>query len=375
MNRPTMLILSFSPIAADARVLKQVQEFTKDHDVVTCGYGDAPDGVTEHIRLWGDPPVDPPNGRLITLRQRRIAFWMLPGVRAARAALRGRRFDVAIANDVEAVAVASELEPRAGVLADLHEYSPRLHEEHAPWMRHIAPYVRLLVRRYVRRAQAWTTVGEGIAAEFEREFGFRPEVVTNAAPFREGEPRPVGTPLRLVHSGAGLRNRRLEETITAVAEVPGATLDLYLTRNHPDYIAELRELAARAEGRVRVLDPVPYRELTERLADYDVGVFLLPPENFSYLWALPNKLFDYVQARLGVVVGPSPEMARLVQEHGLGVVAEGFDAQDLAEALRSLTAADVEAYKRAAHAAARELSAERQVAVWRRIIDRMEGRT
>ena len=39
--RPTLLILSFSPIASDARVLKQVRMLAQDHDVTTCGYGPA----------------------------------------------------------------------------------------------------------------------------------------------------------------------------------------------------------------------------------------------------------------------------------------------------------------------------------------------
>ncbi|MEK8228005.1 hypothetical protein NKG05_20820 [Oerskovia sp. M15] len=42
--RPRLLILSFSPIVNDARVLKQVEEFREDYEVTTCGYGEAPAG-------------------------------------------------------------------------------------------------------------------------------------------------------------------------------------------------------------------------------------------------------------------------------------------------------------------------------------------
>ena len=44
--KPKLLILSFSPIASDARVLKQVDLFAEDYEVTTCGYGPAPAGAT-----------------------------------------------------------------------------------------------------------------------------------------------------------------------------------------------------------------------------------------------------------------------------------------------------------------------------------------
>ncbi|NLF05994.1 MAG: glycosyltransferase family 4 protein, partial [Actinomycetales bacterium] len=105
-----------------------------------------------------------------------------------------------------------------------------------------------------------------------------------------------------------------------------------------------------------------------RLNDFDLGVHVLPPVSFNNAWALPNKFFDFVQARLGVVVGPSPEMARLVREHGLGAVAEDFSAKALTAVLDALTPDRVTAWKQASHAAARELSAESQVQTWHRAV-------
>ncbi|MFP3608441.1 hypothetical protein, partial [Paraburkholderia sp. SIMBA_053] len=61
-----------------------------------------------------------------------------------------------------------------------------------------------------------TTVSPGLAKEYEREVGFAPEVVTNATPFADLQPSAIGAPLRLVHSGAGLRNRDLGLMVDAV---------------------------------------------------------------------------------------------------------------------------------------------------------------
>lgn len=366
--RPTMLILSFSPIAGDARVLKQVAHFTRDFDVTTLGYGLPPEGVVEHISMPREIRFDDREPRLILLKRYRRVYWRLSAVRWAQEALRERTFDVIIANDVEAVPVAVKLKPAHGVLADLHEYSPRLHDDNPDWFARITPWFEWVVRKYVTKADAWTTVSNGLAAEYKRNFGFSAELVSNAAPYADLHPTPVQTPIRLVHSGAGLANRQLHLMAEAVATANiDVTIDFYLTPNHPAYMDELKAYAATTD-RVRVLDPVPYRDLVRTLNDYDVGVFLLPPKTFNYRHALPNKLFDFVQARLGIIVGPSPEMASYVRDHELGLVADDFTVDALRATIETLTVADVDGFKRAADASAPELAGERQVEKWDRII-------
>ncbi|WP_052460572.1 glycosyltransferase family protein [Microbacterium gorillae] len=373
-TRPTMLILSYSPIARDARVLKQVVRFTRDYDVTTCGYGPAPDGVVEHIEIPESAKYNDLNGSLITLKRYRPAYWRLSAVAWSREALKGRTFDVAIANDVEAVPVAVKLRPRHGVLADLHEYSPRLHDDHALWHQRITPWFEWVVRRYVTKANAWTTVSRGIVDEYERLFGFHAELVTNAAPYQEGVPSPVGETIRLVHSGACLRNRQLHVMAEAVeAASNDVTLDFYLTANDPPYLQELKDFAATSK-RVTVHDPVPYAELAETLRGYDIGIHVLPPINFNNKLALPNKLFDYVQARLGVVIGPSEEMVYYTDNYGIGEVADDFTLEATTAAIERLTPASVTRFKANSDAHAQELAGERQVDVWAGVIDTLMAR-
>lgn len=366
-----VLVLSFSPIASDARVLKQIALLREQHSVTSCGYGPAPEGVVEHLEIPANAATVALNGRLITARAYLPAYAAIPAVTAARRLLRPHmgRHELVIANDVETVPLGLWLRPRVGVHADLHEYSPRLHEENPAWRRRIAPFYRWLCRRFVLKADSVTTVGQGLAEAYREELGIEAAVVVNAAPFAELEPTPVPDdgPLRLVHSGAALRNRQLEVLLDAVAATyTPLNLDLLLMPNDPPYIEELR---ARAVEGVRVLDPVPYSQLVSTLNGYDLGVHVLPPVNFNNANALPNKVFDYVQARLGLVVGPTPEMAALAREHGVGLVAEDFTAEALAAVLDSLTPERVRELKAASHAAARELSAETAVQGWARAID------
>jgi hypothetical protein len=105
--------------------------------------------------------------------------------------------------------------------------------------------------------------------------------------------------------------------------------------------------------------PVKSSEVVTFIHPYDMGIFLLPPINFNYANTLPNKLFDFIQARLAIGIGPTPEMASLVSKYVLGVVADDFSAQSLAKKINALTAEEITIFKNNANKAAYELSAEK----------------
>ena len=100
-------------------------------------------------------------------------------------------------------------------------------------------------------------------------------------------------------------------------------------------------------------------EISRFINRYDIGLFLLPGTNFNYHMALPNKFYEFVQGRLAVAIGPSPEMRRLAELHGFGMVSPDYEPLTLAGLLNRLGADDIMALKRRAHAGASELCAER----------------
>ena len=239
---PSLLILTFSPIRSDPRVLKQVELFKGKYRVSTCGYGGAPEGIENHFALpddargWSSDKIG-----LLTRRYGRVYDGMT-AVAAARRILPRGEFDVVLANDLNTLPLALELEPRLGVHADLHEFAPREKEADPKWRLAVAPFMRWLCRRYLPLASSVTTVSQGIAEAYAEDYGVPVNVVTNAAPYTAAEVRPVGRPLRLVHSGAAQRYRQLERLVEAMTDAPdGLTLDMIVMPNEPDYLEELKE--------------------------------------------------------------------------------------------------------------------------------------
>ena len=137
-------------------------------------------------------------------------------------------------------------------------------------------------------------------------------------------------------------------------------LDLMLVATfHQDYFQKLQAMVKERKN-VRILPPVPFEEIIPFSFSYDIGFYILKPANFNHLYALPNKFFEFIQARLAIAIGPSPEMARLVQEYNLGIIAKDFSAKEMAKSLNSLTKEQILQYKENANQAAKILNAERE---------------
>lgn len=372
--RASLLILSFSPLHSDARLLKQINGFAEQYDVTTCGFGPSPHPGVTHIQVdSSDISMSASDARrndlMVALRRYASAYRGTRYVSVARELLQGRRFDAVLADDLDAVPLAVELFGGQRVHADLHEHWPTVRGHDRRWRMLRSGYYRWLTRRYVPQCASATTVSQGIADEYTREFGFPVGLVTNAAPFRDIEPAPVHEPLRLVYSGVAAADRGLELIIDASARTTTpVTLDLFLVGDDQAYISSLRTRAENLAAPVIFQGAVPYAELAERLRQEDVGFYAPPPINLNHSLALPNKVFDFVQARLGLIVGPSAEMSRMVSQSKVGVVAASFTADALVEALDALTPEAVEGFKAASHAVAAELSAEHQQEGWERPI-------
>lgn len=369
----SLLILSFSTLERDPRVQRQIDLFAQDLEVTTVGFGPAPHPGVCHIELPSDTRAWPSSKQhLLTGRYRR-AYWDMSAVRAARAALEDvvGTMDIVLANDVNTLPLALWLAPRRGIHADLHEYAPREKEHVRTWRWFVAPYQRWICRTCLPRVDSITTVSPGLASEYHDRFGIDVEVVTNAAAYEDRSPRPTEGTIRLLHTGVARANRRLESMIEALRGAPERfTLDLMLVPSEPGYIESLRRRAEDLPA-VRFRDPVPYTELVETVAGYDVSIVVFPATTFNLEHSLPNKLFEAVQARTAVLVGPSPDMADLVREHGIGEVLAGADAESLRSVLAATTPQDVDRWKQASDAAARMLSSEHQVSGWSRAISRL----
>jgi glycosyltransferase involved in cell wall biosynthesis len=171
-----------------------------------------------------------------------------------------------------------------------------------------------------------------------------------------------------VHHGYANRNRKIENYVE-LAQLLGArfSIDLYLVGDQ-EYIQELKNLTLEVFN-VTIREPVKFENIIETLTQYDIGLAYYEPTVLNLKFALPNKFFEYLQARLMVVAGPSPDMSEIIKQFKCGVVTDSFSVNSLADKILSLTSIDIDILKRGAQKAALDLNFEKEKSVLIKVIE------
>jgi len=374
-DKKRILIISFSDIKRDPRVFRQVKHLASKYDVITLGFGDPEiDGVRFiPIREIGASPLKKVRrAAYLKMKEYEKYYEATFDAEAVRVNLREEHFDLVIANDSDSLPLVFSWEHGAPVLHDAHEYAPRQIEDRWWWRFLMKEYMEWICATYLKRCKAVTTVSEGIAKEYSMKFGVLPTVITNAPDYVDIRPSPVEEgKVRMVHTGNANPSRRIEKYLELMAHLDERfTLDLYLMPRDPAYLKRMRNLAESTRG-VRILDPVPMQDLIPVCNRYDVGIFFQEPLNFNLEHSLPNKFFEFVQARLAVAITPLPEMKATVRSYGIGLVAPDFEVESMASLLSGLDKAQLEHFKSQAEKAAHPLSSEVNMGILGTFVDEL----
>ncbi|MGB3525236.1 MAG: hypothetical protein WBB32_04650 [Flavobacteriales bacterium] len=383
-----VLILSYSDLSKDVRVLRQVQELGSSYRISTGATVASGLETGTFIRMLPEEAFH--LGYPVLLRKAfsawirgRTAFFLKSGSyeslywsphrRRSLKALEKVPTDLIIANDIDTLPLAIHLARkharRPRVIFDAHEFSPGQNDGDAQWRKFVKPVNTYLCKTYMPQADRSFTVSQSIADAYEELTSVTPLVLTNAPPYVDQPPvASTRDVIDLVHHGGASPERQTLELVQMMDLLgPGYRLNLFLFSGDKAYLQKVRN--ASIERRNVVFHAaMPTNEILSVIREFDIGIHMLPPTSFNHIHAMPNKLFEFIQARLAVAVSPSPDMARLVSENGLGAVAAGYSFKALADAIRSLDKKRIAACKRAAHTCASSLSAEENMILLRKTV-------
>ena len=177
------------------------------------------------------------------------------------------------------------------------------------------------------------------------------EVIDHPQDLRGELDIPADAPI-LLYQGSIQENRGIEPAIDAITLLPKAVLVVVGYGYHrPTLEADVRRRGL--TDRVKFFGPIPNNELLGWTAAADIGLCNIVNSSLSYYTSLPNKLFEYIIAGIAVIGSDSPEIGRIVQEEGVGEVADPIDAESLAEATRTILS-DLDKYRTATKPAAQK---------------------
>jgi glycosyltransferase involved in cell wall biosynthesis len=192
-----------------------------------------------------------------------------------------------------------------------------------------------LERHWIRKADGCATVSAEIARQLARDYEISPPIEIHNVPpqtsvsagLRDFIGLDETTPLA-VYVGTARTDRGLVPTIMAVGAIPDMHLAVVGSNTNAFHDNFKKWIVASGIGdRIHAIQPRPPSEAAAFVADADVAVAIVEPICASYVFALPNKLFQAMSASLPVVVGRTSAMRRIVNHYDVG---ESVDERDIA---------------------------------------------
>ncbi|MFZ1321658.1 MAG: hypothetical protein WAT71_08900 [Ignavibacteria bacterium] len=357
-----ILVISLTDQDSDPRILRQIRFLNDSYDIYCCGLSNSIINSEKFYKAdltKNSIFIKIVIGTLKLLRLFSIAEKFFFGVKLKIHNYESSPvFDLIIANDLDTVPVAFNFFKGKKVMSDLHEFTQSEFEDRFYFKYIHKDYVIYECNKYFPKLNAVTTVCNSIAAEYKKQYSVDPFVITNAAEYEKLNPGTVKEKIRIIHHGAAIRSRKIELMIeTASLLDERFTLDLMLMPNEPDYYSYLKEMISGMD-RVKMIEPVDYKDIISYCNSYDIGMFILPPVNLNYKYALPNKFFEFVMSRLAVITGPSIEMSYYINKYKLGISTDSFNPSQIAEEINKLSNEQIEKFKLNSDKSAYELSAE-----------------
>jgi glycosyltransferase involved in cell wall biosynthesis len=254
---------------------------------------------------------------------------------------------------------------RSPLVYDSHEYFTEVPE--LTGRKFVRNFWLRMEKILVPRVNFAYTVSGSIAEVYRKAYNVDFRVIRNL-PYRLHHPSkrpdllPKCDPVRtIIYQGSLNPGRGLEAAILAMKYLPKFRLQIFgegpLRKDMENLVKEndLRD-------RIFFMGRVPLNELSSHTCLASLGISLEEDLGLNYRYSLPNKLFDYIQARIPVLVTNLPEMRKIVETYQVGIVSESLDPEKLAGIIQEMMTHDERrmTWKRNLRKAAEELCWEKE---------------
>lgn len=257
-------------------------------------------------------------------------------------------YDLVVAHDVPVFRLATRLKAAwaCPLICDLHEVFPEQDEYFTTET--ARSYWRTAEARGLADADGVIFVNAAVGDYVRRTHGSPAHsvVIHNAVPYVDQEqlrgtslrdyyPIPAGDRIMLF-AGSLRPHKQLEVLIDGFGRAGLDGWVLAILGEGPLRETLERQVARNGlTGRVFLGRHAPQRDLVTVTASADLGLLPYQEVGFNYLIATPNKLFEYIQARLPIATSRLPMIERIVNTHGTGGFVDFSTAASTADGLRA----------------------------------------
>ena len=90
------------------------------------------------------------------------------------------------------------------------------------------------------------------------------------------------------------------------------------------------------QKRIFFLGRISSKELPTYTIAADLGVCLLNNNSLSYYYSLPNRIFDYMYAKVPILASDFPEIRNIIENYNLGKIISNYQPIFLAETINNM---------------------------------------
>jgi glycosyltransferase involved in cell wall biosynthesis len=242
---------------------------------------------------------------------------------------------------------------------DSHEIFTELPSVRGRWVQKIW---RILEKNTVPKLKYMMAASESYAQWFEERYKITKPVVVQNFPLKQENLQDYSEknqPKIILYQGAINPSRGLDKIIPAMKNLENT--ELWIAGKGPkydEYFALTQNL--KLENKVKFLGRILPEKLREITRKADVGLGIEENNGLSYYFSLPNKVSDYVQARVPIVVSKFPEMKKIVEKYGVGEMIENHSEEELTRKISKVLENGKEFYRNNLEKAASELCWENE---------------
>jgi glycosyltransferase involved in cell wall biosynthesis len=171
-----------------------------------------------------------------------------------------------------------------------------------------------------------------------------PAVILNAPPYADVMASDVlrqtfripSNNVVLVYQGVVHHGRGIEPVMAAMVHMPDVHLCV-IGDGPARKELEDRATALGVTECVHWVGELPYDEMHAWTCSADIGLTLIEDRSMSYAYALPNKLFEYMRARIPQLVSDLPAMHAMVHAHPVGILVDAsLQSKEIVHAIQRL---------------------------------------
>lgn len=202
---------------------------------------------------------------------------------------------------------------------------------------------------FARRSSAVITVSDGIASLIENRMKVPSPIVIKNAPYSTAiDINNAKLNVRkyfglsedvflLIYVGGILPTRGVDQILKAFNATSNDNVHLIFLGNKelPNWLTSQVNISA-VENRIHCIPPVHPLDVIDIAAQADLGIHAIRGESLSHKYCLPNKLFEYIQSGLALLVTNLPEMEKIINEYEIGSTFKDGDIDDLINKLEYL---------------------------------------